>query len=236
MLRARRFLRWFFLLSGFACLNVLSSHAAYISDVLVTKIASATVNSGPGSLTVTVKKISDNSPATQIGWSNPGTGWTEADHYLEIAYNSNDVGWGVQIYTDNHNPAADPAYTGSTTQGWEGQGLVGVSNSTVAIALAWTARDDPGARPAITTDSDGILISNNGWAYFKDPMQTAGSNPFNYGEEYITIVHSGGLADNAGNRTYGATSPVYIYLIGNFKGALNQVYRTNQLTLELYHE
>jgi hypothetical protein len=186
------------------------------------------------SLTVNLRNISDNTIVTQIGWTSPGTVWVRANQYLEVLYSSTDPAWGVQIYTDNHNAGANPLYTGPTTFGYEGAGLIGATSTTTYATLAWCAYDTlPGTPPA--APGADLIPSGSIWSYFKDPMQTAGTYPFVNGEPYITFVNPSGVTlDN--NITRGAaTSPVYLYLSVNFYGRPNQVYRTNQLTIELYH-
>lgn len=188
-------------------------------------------------LTVTVKNVSDQAVVSEVSWAASPSNWQEALQYLEISYQSNETGWGVQIYTDNHNGAADPYYTGTTQTGTEGAGLIGTKDTTVNAPMAWTALDAPGPRPTVTADGNGILISNNGWAYFKDKMQTTGSYPFTYGEDYIIIVNASGLAKNDGTgRNASAATPVAIYLIGNFRNQRNQLFQTNQLTVEMFHQ
>jgi hypothetical protein len=194
---------------------------------------------GAFSLTVTIKNISDNAAVSQATWSSVTPTWKEADQYLEVDYFSDQSGWGVQIYTDNHHAGADPAYTGDTTAGWEGAGLVGVTAPSYFVPMAWTAQTATGtARPdIITTDIYGTLDSNKGYAYFKDPMQqVVGNNPFVPGDDYITLINVNGLATNKPSWRIAASSPVYVYLIANFIGRPNQTYRTNQLIVELYHQ
>jgi hypothetical protein len=224
------------ILAGLAlCFGASLAEAAFTSDIVSKKTAEATLNVS-GGLTVAIKNVSDNGVATQLGWSGVTAAWKESDQYLEIDYASNEIGWGVQVYTDNHNVAASPAYTGPTATGYEGAGLVGVSDPTQYASIAWTARDSVGARPAITTDVNGALLSNNGWAYFKDKLQS-GSFAFVNADDYITVVNASGLAKNDGTgRNSSAATPVVVYLSGNFRGLSNQVYRTNQLTIELYHQ
>jgi hypothetical protein len=192
------------------------------------------------SMSVDIRNISDNSSAAQVSWSGVTQTWKEADQYLVVNYFSDQSGWGVQIYTDNHNISAVPTYTGNTTAGYEGAGLVGVSYSDFFIPMAWTAQlDTSSPRPAITTsDVYFTLTSNNGYAYFKDPMQqVVGNNPFTPGDDYITLVNVNGLRTNlVAPWRISATSPIYVYLIGNFLGRPNQTYRTNQLVVELYHQ
>ncbi|NTV53261.1 MAG: hypothetical protein HGA76_09665 [Candidatus Firestonebacteria bacterium] len=197
--------------------------------------------SAPGwaafNLTVVPKNISDNMTAAQVSWSSVTPTWKEADQYLAINYFSDQVGWGVQIYTDNHNAGANPRYTGSTSSGDEGAGLVGNTNTALYAPMGWTAQADTAtARPSILSDGAGVLISGKGYAYFKDKMQTAGLYPFVSGEDYITLVNSFGLATNKPTWRVAAFSPIYVYLIANFMGKPNQAYGTNQLTVELYHQ
>ncbi|NTV53259.1 MAG: hypothetical protein HGA76_09655 [Candidatus Firestonebacteria bacterium] len=207
--------------------------AAAVSDVVSKSTASAVLNT-LSSMTVTLENVANTYTASQLAWTAPTNTWVESDQCFKIAYNSNDIGWGIQIYTDNHNAGASPAYTGPTAAGYEGQGLIGVTNSMIYAPLAWTALTAKGARPPITTNPvDGTLNSNNAYAYFKDRLQSS----FVDGNDYITIVNGNGLARNDGlGRVYGVTSPVYVYVIANFKGVGNQTYRTNQLTVELYHQ
>jgi hypothetical protein len=206
--------------------------AAFTSDITSQATAVAVLNS-PNTLTVTIENVADNNPAAQLGWTSPTNIWVESNQCFKIAYASNEVNWGIQIYTDNKNGAASPAYTGNTSAGYEGAGLIGVTDSTVYVPMAWTALTAKGSRPTLTTDVNGVLLSNNGYAYFKDKLQST----FSAGNDYITVVNTSGLAKNDGTgRNSSAVSPVYVYIDANFRGVANQTYRTNQLVIELFHQ
>lgn len=187
-------------------------------------------------LTVAVKNISDNNTVSELTWNNVSSAWIASDQYLEVNYDSTSPGWGVEIYTNNHStsPAADPYYTGNTANGYEGQGLIGVHDTARYCPMAWSASDDllagAPAVPGVDEIPGGAV-----WAYFKDPMQTAGSYPFTDGEQYITFVNGSGLMINNYCSRAAATAPVFLYFMANFRNLPCQTYKTNQLTVVLYH-
>lgn len=199
----------------------------------VTLTAQATL-SGAHSITVTVKNISDNNTVSTIGWTDTSAGWHEANQYIQLNYQSNEVGWGVRIYTDNYNAAANPQYTGNTYPAYAGTGMVGVSDPTSTVSMGWVALSALGARPAILTNGDGTLQDNKRWVYVMDKH-----NPtFDASLDYTTVVKADGMALNDGVIYWQTpvSSPVYIYTICDFSGASNQTYRTNMLTVELYYQ
>ena len=128
--------------------------------------------SGSGTVTLTVKNISDNQSATGgiITWSTVTageTGWSIADQYIEVSHNDLPEDWGIQIYTDNENALADPLYTGTANPA----GLVKIANTIMALPMAWKITDslltgndltDPSER----SDAEGF--SDYMWHYLKD--------------------------------------------------------------------
>lgn len=209
--------------------------ATIISDITVANSAEMTLTSTP-TMNVTLKNLSDDQTATKMTWSSTTSNWNKSDQYIQIDYDANDIGWGIRIYTDNNNASADPSYTGPTSSGSEGAGLIGVTDTTQYAPLAWTAidalTDTPSALP-----TDSVIPSNAGWAYFKDPIQSSFSNNVGDDQEYLTIINSSGMALNTvAGRDYNAASPIFLHVAGNFKNIPNQTYRTNQIILELFHQ
>lgn len=98
-----------------------------------------------------------NVTGSTISWTyDASKTWKIADEYLEITYQANLPGWGIQLYTDNING----------TPGWVEQpadpdnlnvdrpaGLVGVDATYIAVPVAWKAF--PGGDYGTPQYSDG---------------------------------------------------------------------------------
>ncbi len=103
-----------------------------VGDALVASVDLYTGISTVANLVVDIKEVdSPTTSATELGWTGVtlGVGWEISDHFVEVQYGANQVGWGVQIYTDNMGTAvtADPEYPGDPTTNPNEQpaGLVG---------------------------------------------------------------------------------------------------------------
>ena len=110
--------------------------------------AAVTIGGTPvAGLTVQPRHIAGNGIATGIGWSNVNIGdeWKVSDQYLLVLYNANQVGWGVQIYTDNLSGTANPQYAGdpTTDSSQQPNGLIGVDNSLITCPLVALVADNP---------------------------------------------------------------------------------------------
>jgi hypothetical protein len=200
--------------------------------------------SGGGTITATVKNISDNQPAAGglITWSNTQAGvtnWKLADQYIEIIYSDLPQNWGMQIYTDNKNTSANPRYTGPINPA----GLIKTTDTTVAIPAAWRITDtlltgDGLANPIERTDSIGF--DDYLWHFFKDKSAvddpiTPINERFTNGEDYVTFWNPSGIAWNEGGRS-GNPKKAYLYLAAKFSiTSANVEYKTSMLTIEGFH-
>jgi len=209
------------------------SFAAYTADKSEVHIASAVVTGTPiATLTALVKNISDNAETDQLNWTNIQVGvstWSVSQQYVQLQYDANQAGWGIQIRTGNQEDGADPTATGTTDD--DITGLIGVTDTSKNAALGWEVYDS-------TSDYDstiwGIPAAGNDWFYVSDSSQTTYdvSDPANL--DYMTIVNSSGLKHDVGREA--GSSPIYVYMEANFTTAEMQTYRTNKLYFILYHQ
>jgi len=114
-------------------------------------------------LSFDIKNISNDASATpqELTWTaNIGDDWTKSSQYVEAKYELNEVGWGIQIYTDNMETVLSPAtaaYTGDPTTNIAQQpnGLVGQSNTLVTCPLALLVTKD-----VIATPGTNLVLPN----------------------------------------------------------------------------
>jgi len=65
---------------------------------------------------------------SQITWSGVMTGtstWVKADQYIQLTVNADTTIWGIQIYTDNTAPDANPVFTTTVNTGNPGSNPAG---------------------------------------------------------------------------------------------------------------
>jgi hypothetical protein len=167
--------------------------------------------------TVNIRNVSDNLPATEITWNAalPNNNWTRANQYLEIGYQPNDTSaWGLQIYTDNKNPAvqnpiySDPTPANTTNQDSDPSGLIwvsGAATSSEKLPLAWSIKENvtdlPAAAEPNNTGLHGCSSDTNAFQWFYlidkgtpavglfgcDGSSFAGS-AFANGDDYIRVA------------------------------------------------
>jgi hypothetical protein len=153
---------------------------AFVSDDTVGPyVAKATVTGAAvANLSVAIKFVEDNTGSSDINWSgiNIGDTWEISTEYLEVTYEANQVGWGVQIYTDNMNNTTNP-YTGDPTTDPSEQpvGLIGVDSKHITCPIAMLVTDstitDPGTNlktPEKTSTAD-LPTSDPAYALPGDP-------------------------------------------------------------------
>lgn len=187
-------------------------------------------------MTVTIKNVSNNAVVTQIGWTGimvGSSGWEVADQYIQIDATSTYAGYGIQIYTNNTStaaPVANPVFTGSGSPA----GLVGVTDTAIALPMAWHAEDDVTTWGTSPEDPvfNGATFDNG---YLWQPDIAEGT--FVNGDDYVTIWNSGGIrySYDPGARS-SASSPIVVYLGADFTSASVQTYRSSTITLEQYHQ
>jgi hypothetical protein len=135
----------------------------------------------------TVKRISDNVAASSVTWSVTvpvpnSQRWKLANHYIELSAQpiTTDV-WGIQIYTDNTNPAAtmryvDPTPANTINNDSNPAGLLhfttNPSTTSEKLDLAWRIQDTTAPIPSAVQPATN-LSPNEGpeagnWFYFMD--------------------------------------------------------------------
>ena len=232
-------------------------------------IAAVTISGTPvATLTVALKDVVGNGAATALGWTgvNIGDTWEISDQYLQVSYNANQIGWGVQIYTDNMSGSANPQYAGdpSTDSSQQPAGLIGVDNSLITCPMATLVTDSTITAAQIQTPvvagtpATGLYFTSGYdevpgggvekvWFWLKDKSGTDLSLTPTFsatGDDYATIVNtlgssSGWVSDPGGimQRDSSSASPIFVYLAADFTNANElQEYKTNTLELEIYHE
>lgn len=238
-------------------------------------------------LSVVIKKVADNTADTAIGFAGVtlGANWKKASQYLQVTYNANQIGWGVQIYTDNLAATANPKYGGDPTTDPSRQpaGLIGVQNTLLTCPMAILVTDavipSPNTNLQIPVEAgsgDAIYFTSGYdedtgtagvekvWFWLKDKQGTiwndANNNgtieageikpSFNYpngypgADDYATIVSTLGSSSGWVDATSGrmqrdnsSASPIMVYVAAKFRNARElQEYKTNTLTLEIYHQ
>ena len=140
-----------------------AASAAFVSDGTAGPYtAKVTISGTPtASLSVAIKKVADNTASADVNWSgvNIGDTWEISTEYLEVTYAANQVGWGVQVYTDNKNNTLNP-YPGDPTVDPSQQpvGLIGVDNSAITCPMVVLVTNDTIPATSIITpakDSSG---------------------------------------------------------------------------------
>ena len=190
---------------------------------------------------VSIHNRLDDSTTTYLSWTTPTlphSGWIAANQYIKIDCVPNVYGWGIQIYTDNKASNANPKYTGTGNP----VGLIS-STTTITLPLAWRCVN-------VTTNTltvqrgapsypDRLWVSEIGNQYpcfiWMEDKNTTG---FVNDNDYIIAWDARGIqqAESSWSGT-GAISPNYIYLAADFTNALTpNVYTTNKLTVELFHD
>jgi len=243
-----------------ACLGIATAAFNPVKKSTVT--AQIAFTAAPsGTMTVALKKISDNSVATELSWSGVTLGvtqWKAADQYIEVANTYNRTGWGIQIYTDNCATGADPQFYIVNPSSVNPAGLLATDNKKDVLPLAWRIMGDTTsyANLGIREVSDPVspdehhLQSTNfpetvvyyPWLWMKDARTPtiAGeyTGAFVNGEDYVTTWNENGVHHAEGPLDYYASpSPNYVYIGARFTTATTpRTYRTNKLTVELFYE
>jgi hypothetical protein len=193
--------------------------------------------------TVTIKNRSDNATASQVSWTKPPAAWALADQYLSVETDSTVMSWGVQLYTNNTLPGANPRYTGlvsSFTQ--TPAGLVNTSDTTSLLPLAWTTRSDVSTITVVAADPNNSADPNSfQWLVAEDKAQVAVKNlnaaAFADADPFITTRNNVGIHFGQSPAEFGPADPPYrIYLEAGLGASLaKQTYQTSTLTLELFY-
>ena len=167
---------------------------AFQSDVVTIPALTASADLYTGiapvaTMTVTIKNIAGGS-AGSLGWSgvNLGDAWKVSGQYVEVAYNANQSGFGVQVYTDNmpSNVNANPSFGGDPTKyiNEQASGLIGAgepgtganANNRISCPLAILVTDD-------------VLTSGQ----IETPVEATSGTP---GEDSYLIYFTSGYDEN----------------------------------------
>jgi len=242
-----------------ACLGVATAAFNPVKKSTMTaQIAFTAVPSG--TMTVALKKVSDNSAATQLSWSDvtPAvTAWKAANEYIEVTNTYNQTGWGIQIYTDNCATDADPRFYIVNPTTVNPCGLIATDDKKSTLPLAWRIMGDTTsyARLGIREVSDPVVpdkhhlestdlpgVGYYPWLWMKDfktpSIPSQYTDGFVNGEDYVTIWNENGVHHAEGPLDYYASpSPNYVYIGARFTTATTpRTYRTSKLTVELFYE
>ncbi len=214
------------------------SLAVFTPGTSVTKSATATLaGAGTVSMSVAVKKVSDNSAATDLAWTGVTlpTGWKNSDHYVQLDSTITASNGGIRIVTDNRGAGASPTQTGSTTTV---AGLVDNTDTTKTLPVAWTVKDSlvgptgpASAKPYEATDGAG-QANQFQWLYMTDAFDGSLAP----GAPYRTVVNVAGIHFGGGDTEFGgAVSPNFVYVEANFATAVTpRTYSTNKLIVEAF--
>jgi len=237
------------LTAGLILSTSLPTQAAFTSQGIQTRTATVTFSAaGTVAMTVSIKKMADNSAAGNLAWTTAaaGSNWTNSDDYIQLDSTITASNGGIQIYTDNVH--ATPAYTGTINATSQSPaGLVDNNTTTKVLPLAWSIKD-------LTVGTTGPINAepnNNGivnpttdpnafqWLYFEDSSQVANNQHaslFVPGDPFITVDNSTGIHFGQSTTEFGAAaSPNFIYVQANFVNALTpDTYSTNKLILEAF--
>lgn len=209
------------LVFGICAVNVKSAECA---DATSSVSVSATVLGA--ALTTQAKNVSDNQPATEVGFGSisGSTTYATPSAYIEVAYNANEVNWALEIYTNN------TGWTGSAT-GDRG-GLIGQVNTNSRVPMLWQVYDGAQASHPALSQSE---VDAGNWTWVKDK----GDPDWATSEDYRRV-----LAGNAthtwlkgypgGDGPTNTISPVAFYLGGKFEGNPADNYSTT-VVLDIYH-
>lgn len=241
-----------------ACLGVAS--AAFSTVDKKTLAGGIVFTEGPtGTMTVALKKISDNSAATQLSWSDvtPAvTEWKAADQYIEVTNTYNKTGWGIQIYTDNCAADAVPRFYIVNPTTVNPCGLIATDDKKSVLPLAWRIIGDTTsyAHLNIREVSDPVVPDKHHlqstdfpeakiyypWLWMKDfktpSILAQYTDGFVNGEDYVTTWNGNGVHHAEGPLDYYVSpSPNYVYIGARFTTATTpRTYSTNKLTVELF--
>ena len=209
---------------------------------------------------VSVNNISNGTSASNITWNTAlPANWTRADQYINLEIDpDNQQTWGLQIYTNNTSPGANPTFTTTVSRGQPGSdpaGLISFSNPNQAIPMAWSVK--AGTLTAVAVAPPMAEPNNNGlnghpsdpnafqWLYMKDAqtptISALGTTAFTNADPFVTVKNDYGIHYVQGPEVnnipseFGASDPPnYIFLEANFGNAVSGNYQTNTLTVEFF--
>jgi hypothetical protein len=206
------------------CIGLISVKIAECADATSSVSVSATVLAS-ATLTTQAKNVSDDQPVSGIGFGNVAGSaiYAVPTAYIEIAYNSGETNWALEVYTNNTN------WTGGS--GDRG-GLIGQNNTNIRAPLLWQAHDDSiTSHPALNQTE----VDAGHWTWVKDKGDPDWATSSDYRQVLSgNIDHTWLHGYPGGNGQTSAVSPVAVYLGGKFDGKPVDAYSTT-IVLDLYH-
>lgn len=165
--------------------STVASAAFGIDETISGKVATVDLSTGtPVADLALAFKTMAGAAATNITWTavNLGDSWAKAANYLEVGYNANKIGWGVQIYTDNMtganayigNPDLDPAQ--------QPAGLIAQTTKDIACPVAILV-EDAALTPLQLATPNLVISGADRWfdnGYNKDPGDADHENVWFY--------------------------------------------------------
>ncbi len=193
---------------------------------------------------VSIKNRSDNGPASQVLWNNVvlPTGWGLADQYVSLEVDVTTMTWGVQVYTNNTDPNANPRYTGKISSFTATPaGLVDTADTTTKKSIAWAMRADISTLTVVAADPNSGTPDSFQWLFAEDAAQVAvpdlNAAAFANADPYITVRNNVGIHFSQSPNDFGPADPPYrVYLEADFSNALTpKTYQTSELIIELFY-
>lgn len=231
----------------------------------VTFTDSGSSQSSAISMHIELKNRLNNNSTTWIWWDasqikKGETDWRIADSYIVLYSTITNSTAGIQIYTDNKAPDADPKFTG-TGPFANPAGLVAVDSPNIdPLPLCWRVvdvstntldivqvnRTDGNVTtsslycPAFETASNPQDYSYPCFFWMKDrytpSMPQYATTVFENGEDYITVKDANGI-HHAGGYNWGQTqSPDCIYIGAKFENVNYGMYKTSTIRIEAFTE
>ena len=181
--------------------------------------------SGSSSLQVSVRDVQSDqvAPQLQFGLSPPQGAVLQAQHYLEIRYDTGPSFDRITIATDNRQ-APIHRFTGPPEA--SAAGLVGVVDPGIVAPLLWQVYDE--RQPSAPPFTDTVQ-----WAFVPDASDTGFGTPETIG--YRTLVSASGLGDRPKGERSGS-SPIAVYVVADFRDKPAQPYATDRLLIERFEQ
>lgn len=146
---------------------VAPSAYAYNSEGSVTLGGGGSVSANVTFNAIMVAQGTDPAAAATLDFGSGGNAFRDSEEAVEITVDTNVAGNLVIIYTSNSAAGASPQYTGDPATGQDGGGLVGVSDSSQTVPMAWIMNDD---------NDDAVFdgtLDGTGETFFTDAAHSA---------------------------------------------------------------
>lgn len=169
-------------------LNVTVPAGAFTTDVIRVLSAEADLSTGVTDLKLMpMPKLKNTTTGADVAGSTitwtyqAGKTWKIANQYLEITYQANLPGWGIQIYTNNKNGNPQWVETPADPDGVKADkpgGLVGGGSvNYIAIPLVWKAFPGGDYGKPNYSDGSGFSASTEYKTNYTEPKERAFGDP-----------------------------------------------------------